>query len=124
MKNIDQLNSSLQVESEQIAQMILNDNSRHANPGEELPDTQTLTMSKQGSSQSSNSREEQQKFLQAIGFNQQMFKHTLNRLVEETQSAAQKSLSEYIHNLVHASTTTDKMIASSAFKFQRRNESK
>ena len=48
MKNIDQLNSSLQIESEQIAQMILNDNSRHINEQEEeeLLDTHTLAMSK------------------------------------------------------------------------------
>ena len=33
-------------------------------------------------------------------------------------------MSKQIHDLVNSSTTTDKLMASSAFKFQRRNESK
>ena len=94
--------------------MILKDNSRHTEDEDNLPDTQTLKMSKQPLN---DPQEEQQKFLQAIGFNQSMFTHTLHRLVEETQSAIKKALAGHVHDLVHSSATTDKMIASSAFKF-------
>ncbi len=45
-----------------------------------------------------------------------MFKHTLERLIE-SQDTIREAVGTQIHDLVNSSTTTDKLMASSAFKF-------
>ena len=52
-----------------------------------------------------------------------MFKHTLERLAE-SQNTIREAVGTQVHDLVYSSTNTDKSMATSAFKFQRRNESR